>query len=197
MPLFDTDEALTLQVKGKLDWLRDTDETVVDLKTVGGEWIDPANFAKQVANFKYHLQAAHYLKLAKAKRFVFVVVEREFPFQVGIYELDDDALAEGRYLRRQALDLVAQCVAFNDWPGHTDDQVQTLSLPPGPSTNGHVNNPPASGRQRRPGHRQTSTTSNSAKVPVVTSSTTSPVNTPSLRQTASLASMAGAAKPFT
>ena len=51
---------------------------------------------------------------------MFVVVEREFPFQVGVYELDDDALAEGRYLRRQALDLVAQCVAFNDWPGHTD-----------------------------------------------------------------------------
>ena len=59
---------------------------------------------------------------------MFVVVEREFPFQVGIYELDDDALAEA-HLRRQALDLVAQCVAFNDWPGHTDDQVQTLSLP--------------------------------------------------------------------
>jgi hypothetical protein len=129
VPLFDTDEATALQVKGKLDWLRDTDETVVDLKTVGGGNASPANFAKQVANFKYHLQAAHYLELAKAKRFVFVVVEREFPFQVGVYELDDDALAEGRYLRRQALDLVAQCVAFNDWPGHTDDQVQTLSLP--------------------------------------------------------------------
>ena len=129
VPLFDTDEATALQVKGKLDWLRDTDETVVDLKTVGGGGSSPANFAKQVANFKYHLQAAHYLELAKAKRFVFVVVEREFPFQVGVYELDDDALAEGRYLRRQALDLVAQCVAFNDWPGHTDDQVQTLSLP--------------------------------------------------------------------
>ena len=57
VPLFDTDEATALQVKGKLDWLRDTDETVVDLKTVGGGGSSPANFAKQVANFKYHLQA--------------------------------------------------------------------------------------------------------------------------------------------
>ena len=129
VPLFDTDEATALEVKGKLDWLRDTDETVVDLKTVGSGGSSPANFAKQVATFKYHLQAAHYLELAKAKRFVFVVVEREFPFQIGVYELDDKALSEGRYLRQQALDLVSQCMAFNNWPGHTDDQVQTLSLP--------------------------------------------------------------------
>ena len=36
------------------------------------------------------------------------------------------------------LDLVAQCVAFNDWPGHTDYQVQTISPPTG-TANGHVN----------------------------------------------------------
>ena len=32
VPLFDIDEATALQVKRKLDWLRDTDETVVDLE---------------------------------------------------------------------------------------------------------------------------------------------------------------------
>ena len=60
---------------------------------------------------------------------MFVVVEREFPYQIGVYELDDDALIEGRQLRRKALDIVKQCQSFNNWPGHTDDHVQTISLP--------------------------------------------------------------------
>ena len=46
-----------------------------------------------------------------------------------IQELDDDALIEGRQLRRKALDIVKQCQSFNNWPGHTDDHVQTISLP--------------------------------------------------------------------
>ena len=126
---FDRDEATGLQVKGKFDWLCDSGRAVVDLKTVGAGLAAPEAFAKQVANFKYHLQAAHYLDLAQADRFVFVVVEREFPYQIGVYELDDDALIEGRQLRRKALDIVKQCQSFNNWPGHTDDQIQTISLP--------------------------------------------------------------------
>lgn len=141
VPHYERDEATGLQVKGKFDWLCDSGRTVVDLKTVGVGLAAPEAFAKQVANFKYHLQAAHYLGLAQgclppvyldlpqSARFVFVVVEREFPYQIGVYELDEDALIEGRQLRRKALDIVKQCQSFNNWPGHTDDQIQTISLP--------------------------------------------------------------------
>ena len=38
--------------------------------------------------------------------FVFVVVERELPFQIGVYQLDDDAIAEGRYFAAGS-DLIA------------------------------------------------------------------------------------------
>jgi hypothetical protein len=125
---FSEDDRTTLPMKARLDWITEND-TIVDLKTVAAGGASPANFAKQVANFSYHLQAAHYLEMSGMQRFVFVVVEREPPFQIGVYELDDDAIAEGRYLRRKALDLIANCKVFNDWPGHTPLMPQTLSLP--------------------------------------------------------------------
>ena len=125
---FSEDDRTALWMKARLDWITEND-TIVDLKTVAAGGASPANFAKQVANFSYHLQAAHYLEMSGMQRFVFVVVEREPPFQIGVYQLDDDAMAEGRYLRRKALDLIANCRVLNDWPGHTPLEPQTLSLP--------------------------------------------------------------------
>lgn len=128
--VYSTDVFTGLDVKGKLDWLSNDSDTIVDLKTVSGGGASPIAFAKQIVNFKYHLQAAHYLELAQAKRFIFVVVERDFPYQIGIYELDEAALSEGRWLRKKALDTVALCLASNYWPGYTPAKPQTLSLPP-------------------------------------------------------------------
>tara|TARA_R100001443_G_scaffold25784_4_gene38858 strand:+ start:2926 stop:3705 length:780 start_codon:yes stop_codon:yes gene_type:complete len=125
--IYGEDASTGLKIKGKLDWL--DDQTIVDLKTVGLGGASPAAFTKQIVNFKYHLQAAHYLELAQAKTFIFLVVEREPPYQIGIYELDNDALTEGRWLRKKALDTVAFCRAANSWPGYTPNQPQTLSLP--------------------------------------------------------------------
>ena len=125
---FSEDDRTALWMKARLDWITEND-TIVDLKTVAAGGASPASFAKQVANFSYHLQAAHYLEMSGMQRFVFVVVEREPPFQIGVYQLDDDAMAEGRYLRRKALDLIANCRVLNDWPGHTPLEPQTLSLP--------------------------------------------------------------------
>lgn len=125
---FSEDDRTALPMKARLDWITEND-TIVDLKTVAAGGASPANFAKQVANFSYHLQASHYLEMSGMQRFVFVVVEREPPFQIGVYQLDDDAMAEGRYLRRKALDLIANCRVLNDWPGHTPLEPQTLSLP--------------------------------------------------------------------
>lgn len=125
---FSEDDRTALPMKARLDWITEND-TIVDLKTVAAGGASPTNFAKQVANFSYHLQAAHYLEMSGMQRFVFVVVEREPPFQIGVYQLDDDAMAEGRYLRRKALDLIANCRLLNDWPGHTPLEPQTLSLP--------------------------------------------------------------------
>jgi len=125
--IFDKDEETGLEIKGRLDWLTG-DGVIVDIKTVAEGKASPHNFAKQIANFKYHMQAAHYMQLAGAERFVFVAVEREWPFSCGVYELDAPALAEGAALRRKALRLIADCEQSGVWPGYTPE-IQTLSLP--------------------------------------------------------------------
>lgn len=125
--IFDQDEETGLPIKGRLDWIC-LDGTIVDVKTVGAGKAGPAEFAKQVGSFRYHMQAAHYMELASAERFIFLVIEREAPFLMAVYEIDQAALTEGENLRRRALRLVADCDKAGEWPGYTPE-LQTLSLP--------------------------------------------------------------------
>ena len=114
-----------LRCKCRPDWYFGS--TVVDIKTTTDA--SPQAFARSVATFAYHVQAAHYLAgLHGAERFVFVAIEKTYPHAIAVYELDADALALGRTTRDNALDVIAGCKAADVWPGYSDT-VQTLSLP--------------------------------------------------------------------
>lgn len=115
-----------MRCKCRPDWYFGS--TVVDIKTTTDA--SPQAFARAVATFAYHVQAAHYLAgLHGAERFVFCAVEKTYPHAVALYELDADALALGRTTRDNALDVIAGCQAANVWPGYGDTAIQTLSLP--------------------------------------------------------------------
>jgi hypothetical protein len=115
-----------MRCKCRPDWYYGS--TVVDIKTTTDA--SPQAFARSVATFGYHVQAAHYLAgLHGAERFVFVAVEKTHPHAVGVYELDADALALGRTTRDNALDVIAGCHAANVWPGYSDTFIHTISLP--------------------------------------------------------------------
>ena len=115
-----------LRCKCRPDWYQGS--TIVDLKTC--QDASPAAFARSVATFAYHVQAAHYLTgLHGAGRFVFIAVEKTAPYAVAVYELDHAAMALGRTMRDNALDVIATCKAADMWPGYGDTSVQTLSLP--------------------------------------------------------------------
>ena len=120
------DEATGLDIKARTDWV--TKRTIVDLKTTRSG-AAPDEFAKAVANFGYHIQAEHYLQTTGLDRFVFLVVQSEFPFDVALYELDQDAMDEGARARRKALDQISECQIADHWPGHSETGVQSLSLP--------------------------------------------------------------------
>jgi len=120
------DDSTGLVMKARSDWENVT--TLVDLKT-SRSGANPIDFAKTVTSFKYHLQAAHYLNVTGYDRFIFLVVQSEWPFDIGIYELDDDAMQEGRRLCRKGLDKIAECELAGEWPGWADRGVQKLSLP--------------------------------------------------------------------
>ena len=118
-----------ITLKGRPDLIAkdaNGDLVVVDLKTT--QDASPAAFAKDVANFKYHLQAAFYMRLTGAKKFVIVAQEKELPCANRVYTLDEAALAEGNRLMDEAIALYTQCVAFDSWPTYTKD-ITTLSLP--------------------------------------------------------------------
>lgn len=126
------DEPTGVTRRGRFDCLGDL--FIGDLKSTRDA--SPDAFAKDATAFRYYMQAAWYLDLAAdlghpALGFAFVAVEKEPPYFVAVYELDDDALALGRRANRRALDLYADCLRNDTWPGYSHGQpYQTISLPP-------------------------------------------------------------------
>lgn len=118
-----------LTIKGRPDLIAhdaNGDPVIVDIKTT--QDASPAAFAKDVANFKYHLQAAFYMRLTGAKKFILVAQEKELPCANRVYTLDESAIAEGNRLMDEAIALYDQCITFDSWPTYTKD-ITTLSLP--------------------------------------------------------------------
>ena len=118
------DIATGLRCKCRPDWY--TGNTIVDLKTTVDA--SPKGFAKSVAQWRYHVQQSHYLAGTFAERFVFIAVEKSYPYAVGVYELDADAVQFGDYERRNNLQTIADCRAISEWPGY-GNTIQPLSLP--------------------------------------------------------------------
>lgn len=116
--------------RAMLDWRRE--RIVVDFKTAVSA--SPASFAKSVANYGYHQQDAWYrdgvaaLGLANDPAFLFVVQEKEPPYLVAVYDLDDEALRVGRERNRRALERYRDCVESGVWPGYSTD-IETITLP--------------------------------------------------------------------
>ena len=99
---------------------------IVDIKTTMDAGAE--SFAKDVAKYKYHLQAAFYLHMTGAKRFFFVAVEKKAPFDWAVYELDAEALESGKRMMTSACLTYRECSLYNNWPGYSK-AVQTITLP--------------------------------------------------------------------
>lgn len=104
---------------------------VVDLKTTKDA--SPEAFAKDVANYAYYHQAAHYLDGldaldARLRKFTIIAVEKDPPYCVAIYELDDYAIDQGREELIEIKKAFANAVKTDSWPGYPAE-VRTLELP--------------------------------------------------------------------
>jgi exodeoxyribonuclease VIII len=113
-----------LRCKCRPDWY--TGNTIVDLKTTTDA--SPKGFARSVAQWRYAIQQNHYLAGTFAERFVFIAVEKTYPYAVGVYELDEAAALYGEAERRNNLQTIADCRAISEWPGY-GNTIQSLSLP--------------------------------------------------------------------
>ena len=105
---------------------------IVDLKTT--QDASPDGFARTLASLKYYVQAAHYLDGymhetgMEAKDFIFIAVETEAPFAIGIYNLDMVALEAGRHKMALAAEAYKASQSMTAWKGYAP-QITTLSVP--------------------------------------------------------------------
>jgi hypothetical protein len=119
-----------LQCKARVDYL--AGRTIFDVKTC--QDASPAGFAKQVASFGYHMQAAHYamgFKRVRGEmldRFVFIAVESTYPHMVGIYTLNVESLKAGQTELGKAARIYAH--AMSEKPELTySKRVVEISIP--------------------------------------------------------------------
>jgi exodeoxyribonuclease VIII len=104
-----------------------------DLKTTRDA--SPSSFSRSVANFGYHTSASYYSRglaqqgLGPVERVSLLCVEKSAPYLAAVYELDEYALAQGREMWQNALNLIAAHLAHPDAHAGYSETVQTLSLP--------------------------------------------------------------------
>ena len=119
-----------LPCKARCDYV--VDDMVIDLKTTGEGGASPDKFTKTICNFLYHLQASHYMQGTGAKKFVFIAVEKVFPYSVGIYQLSPHFIEKGYELQEQTLQEILEATTSKYWRGYTNacpSGIQTLTPP--------------------------------------------------------------------
>lgn len=105
---------------------------VVDLKTT--QDASPEAFARSIASFMYHMQAAVYIDAAEhvldesPSAFVFVAVEAEPPHAVACYALPSEAVLAGKRLQAIALERYAAALASGAWAGYPET-IDMIQLP--------------------------------------------------------------------
>jgi hypothetical protein len=126
---------LGIDCKGRIDLLLEgkgrQKPMIVDLKTT--QDASPAGFARSVAKYGYHMQAAFYKDgmVHGADRncgFAIIAVEKVEPYAVGVYILDDEALSQGRKDYEKVLTSWKDAVQSDTYPSYSDAP-ETLSLP--------------------------------------------------------------------
>jgi hypothetical protein len=124
---------LPVPIQCRTDWVNVKGGYVADVKTVSSLGSDDMEFARTMAAFGYHRQAAFYLDiLAKCgvsdMEWYFIVVEKCEPFGCMVFKLDQSALEVGANENASDLFRLTRAYAENIWL-NTPEDIQTLALP--------------------------------------------------------------------
>ncbi len=135
--VFATDPATGVPVRARFDFLP-TDfslgapsRVAVDLKTARDA--SPKGFTRAIADHGYDVQRGWYVDTLRwvtgeQAELVFVAVEKEPPYLVGVYQLPTVWVEMGLTKAAEARRLYAECVESGEWPGY-DPGVVLLSPP--------------------------------------------------------------------
>lgn len=103
----------------------------IDLKTTTDASYNA--FGRSIVNYGYHRQAAHYLNgLAilgePAEAFIIVAVEKEAPYGVQVFDLDQEAIELGNREIGPLIAKFGECQRSGIWPAYSD-RIETINLP--------------------------------------------------------------------
>ena len=112
------------------DWV--CDDALIDLKTVGCG--DTFGFSRQAFNLDYHIQDAFYrwgysqASKTPQRDFWFLTVESDYPYLAARHRLPVEVKNRAMDVVRVKLDLYAECLDRNEWPGYPAE-IQLVDWP--------------------------------------------------------------------
>lgn len=121
------------ECKSRFDFVSPNRNLIVDLKTTRDcEW---GAFGRSAGSYRYHVRAAFYIDAYRTTYgrnadFVFIAVEKEPPYAIGIYELTPEQIESGRATYERLLVELAECERKNEWPGPNAGKPKELYIPP-------------------------------------------------------------------
>lgn len=135
-PFFWTDDLTGEECKCRVDCIGNVNglDIITDLKTANNA--ETNYFMRQAPNYGYHLQAAMYREgvkkcTGKDYIFVFVVIEKDPPYAVNIFQADKTLLLGGFDLFRELLGKYHECKTTGNWYGYLGKHniINNLPLP--------------------------------------------------------------------
>jgi hypothetical protein len=116
---YHTAQGNIVKVKGKADALAwdGVNNYLVDLKTTR----DPMHKFKKNAFYNYAQQAFLYKTIFNVDKFYFLVVQKEFPYEVGIYEAGDAFLARGERELEESINLYERLFINGEFKPYSAD----------------------------------------------------------------------------
>jgi hypothetical protein len=117
--------------KARLDAYNEELDCILDLKTTRSA--HPSQFAKAIRGYGYYRQAAFYMRAARAcglqpKHFVFIALEKEPPFAMGLYRITDASIAMADRELRELLNQYSVSKSTDKWPDY-GTEVQDIEVP--------------------------------------------------------------------
>ena len=100
---------------------------VLDIKTTQNAL--PWGFRSTLGDYRYDLQAVHYMEGTGAERFFFLVVETVCPWRVRTYQLVARALAFAKQQRLELLDEYKRRIVSGDWSERGENEVLDIDIP--------------------------------------------------------------------
>ena len=115
------DEKTGLKIKMRPDIMSQTKSTITDIKSCVDS--SPKKFKNDVYSYGYSISAAFYCDNLKRENYVFAAMEKQEPYQVSLFTLNDEMIEYGRSQYRMALDLIKWSFDNNYWCNYNEFEI--------------------------------------------------------------------------